>query len=383
MNSFKKILISFGDIIEKEINYVSIKPTKALLFITYRCTSQCKMCTIWKYGKKVDVQKELSLEDWKKCVDMLGPKNLKFIEIFGGDALLRKNVTIPLIKYIKNCNENIIVEFPTNCNLIDEETALALVKVGVDRLYISLDGLIDIHDKIRGKSGTYSNVKKAIEYFVKAKTYLKSKTPEIIINCTISSNNVDNFESIIPIVRDLGADIVDLEYVGEFREDNIQNTILDGVKPTPFYVNLSSSNLLCIEEAYLLKKKMKKIRDLSKKFKIKIVTSVIDTLTIDNLINGTIPNKKCYICRNWVTIDPFGNVMGCFHYNNFIYGNIKDVPFKSIWKNNKHLSFIEAQKKGKIKICQNCVSGVNRNATFDQTIYRLAYFNIKGKGFDE
>ncbi len=383
MNSFKKILISFGDIIEKEINYVSIKPTKALLFITYRCTSQCKMCTIWKYGKKVDVQKELSLEDWKKCVDMLGPKNLKFIEIFGGDALLRKNVTIPLIKYIKNCNENIIVEFPTNCNLIDEETALALVKVGVDRLYISLDGLIDIHDKIRGKSGTYSNVKKAIEYFVKAKTYLKSKTPEIIINCTISSNNVDNFESIIPIVRDLGADIVDLEYVGEFREDNIQNTILDGVKPTPFYVNLSSSNLLCREEAYLLKKKMKKIRDLSKKFKIKIVTSVIDTLTIDNLINGTIPNKKCYICRNWVTIDPFGNVMGCFHYNNFIYGNIKDVPFKSIWKNNKHLSFIEAQKKGKIKICQNCVSGVNRNATFDQTIYRLAYFNIKGKGFDE
>lgn len=383
MNSFKKVLILFKDIIEKEINYISIKPSKALLFMTYRCTSQCKMCTIWKCGKKVDAQKELSLEDWKKCVDMLDPKNLKFIELFGGDALLRKNVTIPLIKYIKKCNENIIVEFPTNCNLIDEETALALVKAGVDRLYISLDGLIDIHDKIRGKSGTYSNVKKAIEYFVEAKTYFRSKTPEIIINCTISSNNVDNFESIIPIVRDLGADTVDLEYIGEFKEDNIQNTILNGIKPTPFYINLSSSNLLSKEEAYLLKKKMKKIRDLSKKFKIKIVTSVIDTLTIDNLINGTIPNKKCYICRNWVTIDPFGNVMGCFHYNNFIYGNIKDVPFKSIWKNNKHLSFIEGQKKGKIKICQNCVSGVNRNATFDQTIYRLAYFNIKGKGFDE
>lgn len=383
MNSFKKVLVLFRDLVEKEINYFSIKPSKALLFMTYRCTSQCKMCTIWKYGKKVDAQKELSLEDWKQCVDMLGPKNLKFIELFGGDALLRKNVTIPLIKYIKKCNENIIVEFPTNCNLIDKETALALVKVGVDRLYISLDGLIDIHDEIRGKNGTYSNVKKAIEYFAEAKASFRSKTPEIIINCTISSNNVDNFESIIPIVKDLGADTIDLEYVGEFKEDNIRNTILDGIKPTPFYINLNSSNLLCREEAYLLKKKMKKIRDLSKKFKIKIVTSVIDTLTIDNLINGTIPNKKCYICRNWVTIDPFGNVMGCFHYNNFIYGNIKDVPFKSIWKNNKHLSFIEAQKKGKIKICQNCVSGVNRNATSDQTIYRLAYFNIKGKGFDE
>jgi len=385
MSKIKKIFTFLKNILKREIDYTSATPTNALLFMTYRCTSQCKMCTIWKRGEKVDVQKELSLEDWKKCVDMLVSKNLKFIEIFGGDALIRKDVTIPLIEYIKKSNENIIVELPTNCNLLDKETAISLVKSGVDKLYISLDGPIEIHDKIRGNLGTYTNVQKALEYLAEVKKDLGSKTPKIIINCTISSNNVDSFENIIPSVKKLGIDDVefDLEYVGEFKEENIQNTVLDGVKPTPFYITSGSSNLLSREQAYLLKKKMKNVRELEKNLKMKIYTYVLDSLTIDNLTNGTIPNKKCYMCRYLVTIDPFGNVVSCFHYNNYILGNVKDLPFSSIWKNKKYHRFLKLQKEGGIKICENCVSGVKRNSTLCQNLYRNAYFILKGKGFDE
>jgi Fe-coproporphyrin III synthase len=385
MDDFKKPFIFFKGIIEREINYVSNVPSQALFFITYRCTSRCKMCTIWKRGERVDAQKELSLEDWKKCVDMLGPKNLKFIEIFGGDSLIRKDVTIPLIEYIKKINKKIVVELPTNCNLLDKETAIALVKAGVDKLYISLDGPIEIHDKIRGNLGTYTNVQKALEHIVEAKKNLGSKTPKIIINCTISSNNVDSFENIIPSVKKLGVDDIefDLEYVGEFKEENIQNTVLDGIKPTPFYITLGSSNLLSREQAYLLKKKMKNVRELAKNLKMKISTHVIDSLTIDNLTNGTIPNKKCYMCRYLVTIDPFGNFVSCFHYNNYILGNIKNETFSSILKSKKYRSFLKLQNEGKIKICENCVSGVKRNSTLYQSLYRNAYFILKGKGFDE
>ena len=383
MNSYKKPIIYFKKLIEKEINYASVKPTQALLIMTYRCTSQCKLCTIWMKGKKIDKKKELTLDDWKKCIDMLNPMDLKFIEIFGGDSLLRKDVTIPLIDYIKKSNKNIIVELPTNCNLIDRKTVIALIKAGVDRLYISLDGPIEIHDKIRGTQGTYNNVQKAIQYFVEEKKNLKSKTPQIIINCVISSNNVNEFERIIPIAKKLGVDVIEFEYVGEFKEDNIQNTNFDGIKPTPFYVNRSSSNLLNLEQANLLKKKMKNIRELANNLKMKISTSVIDALTIENLVNGTIPNKKCYICRCLVTIDPFGNVICCTHYNNYFFGNIKKETLSSIRKNNKFRSFLNSQKKGKIKICENCVSGVNRNSTLFQTIYRDIYFRFEGKGFDE
>ena len=383
MNNIKSIFNFLINLVKREINYILVTPTHALLFITYRCTNQCRMCTIWKRGKKSNKREELNLEYWKKCVDELLSRKIKVIEIFGGDSLIRKDVTIPLIEYIKKKNENVIVDFPTNCNLLDEETAKALIRAGVDRLYVSLDGTVEIHDKIRGRKGAYNSVLRSLEYLVEAKKNLKQETPEIIINCTISALNIDSFEQIIPVVEKFGADTIEFEYVGEFKEENIQNTNVDGIKPNPFYITLDSSNLLTREQAYLLKKKMKNIRELAKKLRIKIVTQHIDALTIDNLTKGMIPNKKCYFCRYTVSIDPFGNVMGCFHFNNYILGNIKYVPFSLIWKNKNHRRFLKFQKKGKIKICNNCISGVHRNPTLLQSFYRATYFILKGKGFDE
>ena len=379
-----KITLSFlKKLLKRELNYASVTPDHALLFMTYRCTSQCEMCTIWKRGKEADARSDLSLDDWKKCIDKLGPENFEVIELFGGDSLIRKDVTIPLIEYIMKKNENIIVDLPINCYMLDNETAKALVKSGLSRLYISLDGPIEIHDKIRGKYGTFNRVQNGIKFLVEAKKNLGSKTPEIIINCTLSSSNVDNFEQIIPIVEKLGADTLEFEYVGEFKEENIQNTNVEGIKPTPFYVTLDSSNLLNREQAHLLKKKMRDIRELAKSSKMKILTQHIDVLTNYNFNQGNIPNKKCYYCRYTVTIGPFGNVMGCVHYNNYLLGNIKNAPFSSIWNNEKHRSFLKFQKKGEIKICKNCISGVHRNPTFFQSLYRKAYFSLKGKGFDE
>jgi hypothetical protein len=116
---------------------------------------------------------------------------------------------------------------------------------------------------------------------------------------------------------------------------------------------------------------------------MKVNTQHIDVLTIDNITQGSVPNKKCYLSRYSVSIDPFGNVMGCFHFNNYLIGNIKDAPFSSIWNNEKHRSFLNFQKKGEIKMCKNCISGVHRNPTLYQFLYRKVYLILKGKGFDE
>jgi len=371
------------NLLKRELDYVSISPNHALLFMTYRCTSRCEMCTIWKRGKEVDADKELSLEDWKNCVDKIGLENLEVVELFGGDSLLRKDVTIPLIEYIMKKNKNIIVDLPINSILLDKKTAIDLVKAGVGRLYVSLDGPDKIHDEIRGSQGTFKRVENGLKYLIEAKKELGGKTPEILINCTISSSNVDNFEQIIPFAEKLGVDTLEFEYVGEFKEENIKNTNVAGLNPTPFYITLGDSNLLNREQALLLKKKINDIRKSTKNLKMKIITRPIDALTIDNLTNGTVPNKKCYVSRYTVSIDPYGNLMGCFHFNNYLLGNIKSESFSSIWNNNRHRNFFKSQKKGEIKICKNCISGIHRNPTFFQSLYRSVYFSLKGKGFDE
>lgn len=373
----KTVYTFFKDLLIRDLDYFSVEPTRALLFMTYRCTSNCKMCTIWKRSKQINTNEELTLEDWKKVVDQLVEDNIQLIEIFGGDSLIRKDVTIPLIKYIKQKNEKIFVELPTNCNLLDKNTAIDFVNSGLDRIYISLDGPIDVHDKIRGNKGTYNRVQKAVEYLVEAKKNLKIKTPKLVINCTVSKSNVNSFEKILPFIEKIGIDGIDFEYVGEFKENNIQSSNVDNITPTPFYIKTGDSSLLNRAQAVLLKKKINDIKKSADKYKLAISTRIIDSLTIDDLVNGTIQNKKCYMCCSAVTIDPYGNVMGCFHYNNYIVGNIMKTPLSSIWRNSKHQNFIKAQAKGHIKICKNCVTGVSRNATLFQSIYRSTYFNAK------
>ena len=63
-------------------------------------------------------------------------------------------------------------------------------------------------------------------------------------------------------------------------------------------------------------------------------------------------------------------------------GNIMDSSVSSIWKGTKHKRFLKAFKKGDIKICENCISGVNRNPSFSQLLYSTAYLKFKRKGFD-
>lgn len=325
-NKIKGYLSFFKKLLKREIYYSSLTADHALLFITYRCTSHCRMCTIWKRGEAIDAEQELSLEQWQKCIDKIPLKNLDIVEIFGGDCFLRKDVTIPLIEYIINKNKNIIVEIPTNSNLLNKDIADALVRIGVGRIYISLDGPIDAHNKIRGNHGAFDHVEKAIKYLVDAKKEQGKDKPQLVINCTISSLNVENFEQVIPFAKKMGIDSIELEYVGEFKEENIENTNINGLKPTPFYINPDSSNLLSKEQAINLKKKMKSVRELAKSLNINLFTFNIDILTVDNLTKGTIPNKKCYFSRYTISIDPFGNVMGCFHFNNYILGNILKEP---------------------------------------------------------
>ena len=123
---------------------------------------------MWK--KATDRDRELSLEEWKKVVDALSAKGIRSVELFGGDVLLRKNILIPLIQYIKK--KNIVVHMPTNCNLLNNKTAKGLVGADIDVLYLSVDGIDSKHDSIRGLEGTFKNVGKAIKYLKKAKGYI-------------------------------------------------------------------------------------------------------------------------------------------------------------------------------------------------------------------
>jgi len=378
MRSVKKILSIVSEetrrIVQREIGYHRIEPTIAVLFITYRCTSRCKMCTIWRRAAESRERDELTLEDWTRVLDMLHDMGVSIIEFFGGDALLRKDVLIPLITYAHE--KGFLTELPTNSNLIDRDTATALVESGLDNIWISLDGIGATHDEIRGRDKAFERVDRAIEELNKAKG--ESDHPKILVNCVVSKINLDSFEQIVPYSRKMGIAGIDFEYVGEIPKESISKTAIDGITPTPFFTSFDSSVLLNKEDAIFLKDKIKEMNHQKVKEGPRVDTQKIDFLSREELVLGRFPNKKCYICRNIVHVDPYGNVLGCLHFNNYHLGNVRKQSLESIWRSEKHKHFIRHQNKNAIDICKFCSNGVQRNYTPLQSL-RSLYLEAKGK----
>ena len=79
-------------------------------------------------------------------MEQLYKNNVKAVELFGGDVFLRKDILMPLIRFLKE--RKMIIHLPTNANLLTEDIAKQLVKNEVDYVYISVDGIENVQDKL-------------------------------------------------------------------------------------------------------------------------------------------------------------------------------------------------------------------------------------------
>jgi len=350
-------------IAKREVGYALVWPANLLCFITYRCTSRCKTCTMWKRPAQ---DGELTLEEWKRVVDEASRYGIDNVELFGGDALLRKDITIPLTKHIKQ--KGIQPDLSTNCNLLDLKTIEALDRNELATYYISMDAVGSGGDEIRGVPGTFERVVRAIDQINVVRG--KRSDPQIVLVCTISRLNLECFEEILPLAEQIGANELQLEYMGEIPEESAENSLLDESRPNPYFSQPETSLLLNREQADFLKAKIDEMKARAVASSVNLRTTDIDVLSVEDLIRGQFPAKRCYVCRHWITIDPQGNILACPFFETYPLGNVRDEPLNSIWGNARHRRFCKVQRDGEIQICEYCSLNPTRNYTLSEGVWR-------------
>ena len=102
------------------------------------------------------LSKDLTFAQAKTVVDKLVDADVMSIGITGGEALLRSDLE-DIVQYA--VDSGLVVTLSTNGTLMTKSRAKKLVNL-VQSISISLDGLADTHDKVRG------NKRHIIERFV-------------------------------------------------------------------------------------------------------------------------------------------------------------------------------------------------------------------------
>lgn len=150
--------------------------------ITTDCNLKCKHCRLEK------IRYNMSLREIEIVCKKLKEYQTNCVFISGGEPTFRKDI-VKLIKLVKNYIP--VITLNTNATLLNRELIENLINAGVNYFQVSLDGLENEHNEIRGKGNfkkTINNIKLLCEYSDKINVH---------ISCVISMLNINMMEEFV------------------------------------------------------------------------------------------------------------------------------------------------------------------------------------------
>ncbi len=160
---------------------IAKKPYFVTFNLTNVCNSRCIMCHFWKNKKR---ENEITSQEIKHILQQDVMKNVTGVALTGGEILMRPD--IPEIIDVIYDTTGVKPHFGTNGLLPSKlDQLMATTKDKIGGVMISVDGVGEVHDRIRGK-GTFEKTLKSINL-------LKNKYEFIpTLNMTLSKENYNN-----------------------------------------------------------------------------------------------------------------------------------------------------------------------------------------------
>jgi len=283
--------------------------------ITYQCNFKCKHCYICD-GKH---REDLPSNRLHEIIYELADCGVFYIDIGGGEPLLRKNDLIKLIKTATLADIECTVA--TNGWYLDRTTVKELNNAGLKRMLVSIDGSkSQIHDEFRSKKGAF---KKAIRGI---KNCIKSGIETYIIS-TLTMVNFNDIHNIINLAQEIGCDgIIIAKFVPFGSGDTNKKELI--INPKDY------------------EKKLDEISKLKKSIKISIKEDCGPTQSkIQDM---------CHAGKFLGGIRPNGDVVPCAFFP-LIIGNISEHSFKEIWSKSKIINSLKREDYlTKVKGCEEC-----------------------------
>jgi MoaA/NifB/PqqE/SkfB family radical SAM enzyme len=179
------------------LKLISPRPHYAEVRVTEGCNSRCITCTAWKNSRIGELTTEEMIDAFRQLREL----GINYIRLSGGEPLIRQDI----VELIKECSLLGFREIYVATNgLLLEEKAEELVKNGVTHFGVSLDGIKETNDNIRGVQGDYKKVLKGIDA-VKCSAKNLGKNIPVTIFTTILKQNICELQSILELCESIGA----------------------------------------------------------------------------------------------------------------------------------------------------------------------------------
>ena len=309
--------------------------------ITTKCNLRCKHC------RTNSIEHELSLDELKIIIEKC--KDFKPMGVFisGGEPLIRKDI-VEVVKETKKLAPVTILN--TNSLLLTEDLLKELIDAGLNYIQVSLDGIEQFHDDIRGK-GKYKQTIEKMKLINKYNDKIK-----LHISSLVTKFNIEYMEEFAKQIIEV--EKIDVDILGFKRF--IPNNELAGKG------NLGKDGLM---------KMYNTLQKLQKKYDG--ITNVVADFPIKNVYQAELAEKimhkydlSCVGCSagvNGICIRNDGTVSPC----SLLYvscGNILTEDLDAIMNSEIMKKILNREVKGKCGSCKyKLICGGCRAAAYQLT----------------
>lgn len=302
----------------RRFNWPRQLPLNITLSPSPKCNSRCLTCNIWM--KRED---ELNMEEWDRVLASLGRAPYWFT-ISGGEPFMFPGIVELAQLVYDHCRPGII-NIPTNSLLgsIPDKVERIASTCPESQLIInlSLDGVGEKHDFIRGVPGNFEKFEERLRQLLELRESLPNLT--VGIHSVVSVFSVGHLDELIAYADQSGAD----QFITEIAEPRVElDTVGLPITPAREEYNEAIDRLI----AYVESKQYKGVARITEAFRVeyyKLVKRILEEE--DQVID-------CY--AGWASAQIYadGTVWPCCVRADNL-GNLRDhnYDFKEIWFGEK------------------------------------------------
>jgi sulfatase maturation enzyme AslB (radical SAM superfamily) len=297
-----------------------IAPTVLHVNVNLRCNTQCAMCNIWELKSP----HSLSLEQFQSIFADPIYARIEYIILAGGEPTLRNDLAeiVELIhKHMPRLKKLMIPSNVISRGSIQRQyprIARYCAANGIRlTLGVSLDGIGETHDSVRGVKGAFDKVMASIEFM----RQLQKQVPfNMSIDPTIFSMNVHELEKLKDLARRLDMPIT--FQIASLANDYYHNGDIQEV------LNVNKSASMGMVE--FLKRQVAE-------------SSLLDALAyyyaevVENLEGAPNRGLPCPFADQGLLLNPDASLQYC--HNSRPIGNALDVPSSALYHAQQNLAY--------------------------------------------
>ena len=332
-------------------------PATLIFVVAQRCNSHCNMCYIWENKNPP----EISVEEARRIFarDREDFRTLRKLSLTGGEPSLRRDLA-DLVGAVLDSTPAVRTLRLASHGMVPDRTLAAVEGCwsvahahGVERfeVQISLDGVGEVHERIRGIRGGYARVRETLERLMQLQKVVAAL--RISLSTVVQPLNLENLPELRRLAATLGLPIT------------FSPIVMSGA----YYANQSRDLDLSVGGDARAQAFFEDLAHTSRG------TDAFYYADMRGMLEGKPRGRICMQGYHSCVLEADGGLHACVNSETLTFGNLREQPFREIWWGEKAEAL---RRQLHQEICPTCPSKCYARPVSAGEVLRISMQKLSG-----